>query len=178
VDGVTLPFRSGPSEDIQDMAEYLVDVDVRLGMLLAPDEHRGGESDQSSRGGTSIPLPPGISKRVSHQTQTLSKNKAMALICEGESDTWTALSYSFAAVGSPGARNFKAAWVEGFRGLQDAKGRSRVYLVLDADKAGAEGSRVIGPSTCTAASPYIPVFSGRRSTRRSPPLIFSVPTRR
>jgi hypothetical protein len=27
VGGVALPFRSGPSEDIQDMAEYLVDVD-------------------------------------------------------------------------------------------------------------------------------------------------------
>jgi hypothetical protein len=26
------------------------------------------------------------------------------LICEGESDTWTALSYGFAAVGSPGAK--------------------------------------------------------------------------
>ena len=65
------------------------------------------------------------------------------LICEGESDTWTALSYGFAAVGSPGAKGFKAAWVESFRGLQDAGGRSRVYLVVDADKAGEEGERVI-----------------------------------
>lgn len=65
------------------------------------------------------------------------------LICEGESDTWTALSHGFAAVGSPGAKNFKPAWVEGFRGIEDADGRSRVYLVLDADKAGDDGSRVI-----------------------------------
>lgn len=65
------------------------------------------------------------------------------LICEGESDTWTALSYGFAAVGSPGAKGFKAAWTEGFRGLQDADGRSRAYLVMDADKAGVEGSRII-----------------------------------
>jgi hypothetical protein len=35
VDGVALPFRSGPSEDIQDMAEHLVGVDVRLGDQLA-----------------------------------------------------------------------------------------------------------------------------------------------
>jgi hypothetical protein len=35
VDGVALPFCSGPSEDIQDMAEYLVAVDVRLGDQLA-----------------------------------------------------------------------------------------------------------------------------------------------
>ena len=65
------------------------------------------------------------------------------LICEGESDTWTALSHGFAAVGVPGARNFKAAWVEDFRAFMDTDGRSRVYLVLDADKAGQEGSRII-----------------------------------
>lgn len=35
VGGVALPFRSGPSEDIQDMAECLVGVDVRLGDQLA-----------------------------------------------------------------------------------------------------------------------------------------------
>jgi len=65
------------------------------------------------------------------------------LICEGESDTWTALSYGFPAVGAPGARGFKAAWVEAFRGIEDAAGRSMVYLVMDADKAGEEGSRII-----------------------------------
>jgi DNA primase len=65
------------------------------------------------------------------------------LICEGESDTWTALSYGFSAVGSPGARSFKASWVESFWGLHDADGRSTVYLVLDADKAGGEGELVI-----------------------------------
>jgi len=36
-------------------------------------------------------------------------------VCEGESDTWTALAAGDAAVGSPGAKNFKAAWVEGVR---------------------------------------------------------------
>ena len=65
------------------------------------------------------------------------------LICEGESDTWTALSYGFAAVGSPGARSFKAAWVEAFRPFVDADGRSRVILALDVDKAGTDGSRII-----------------------------------
>lgn len=65
------------------------------------------------------------------------------LICEGESDTWTALSYGFAAVGSPGAKGFKSSWVESFRGIEDGDGRSRVYLVMDADKAGKEGELVI-----------------------------------
>ncbi len=75
------------------------------------------------------------------------------LVCEGESDTWTALSYGFAAVGSPGAKGFKAAWVESFRGIKDAAGRSKVYLVLDADKAGGEGSLVIADMFLKAGLP-------------------------
>lgn len=74
------------------------------------------------------------------------------LVCEGESDTWTALSYGFAAVGSPGARNFKAAWVEGFRAFQ-SDGRSRVYLVPDADAAGTAGSRIIADLFLKAGLP-------------------------
>jgi hypothetical protein len=75
------------------------------------------------------------------------------LICEGESDTWTALSYGFAAVGSPGAKGFKVAWVEDFRGLRDVDGRSTVYLVMDADKAGKEGELVIAGLFKTAGLP-------------------------
>jgi DNA primase len=75
------------------------------------------------------------------------------LICEGESDTWTALSHGYAAVGSPGAKAFKAAWVENFRGLEDADGRSRVYLVLGADKAGDEGYRTIADLFLKAGLP-------------------------
>ena len=65
------------------------------------------------------------------------------LICEGESDTWTALTHGYAAVGSPGARAFKQEWVGLFRDCQDKAGRSTVYLVPDADKGGEEGSRII-----------------------------------
>ena len=89
------------------------------------------------------------------------------LVCEGESDTWTALSYGFAAVGSPGSKGFKAAWVEGFRGLQDADGRSTVYLVMDADKAGAEGSLDIADLFLKAGLPVplrIVVPSGKDLT--------------
>jgi len=75
------------------------------------------------------------------------------LICEGESDTWTALSYGFAAVGSPGAKGFKAAWVESFRGIEDVAERSTVYLVMDADKAGGEGERVIADMFLKAGLP-------------------------
>ena len=74
------------------------------------------------------------------------------LVCEGESDTWTALSYGFAAVGSPGARQFKPGWVEGFRAFQ-SDGRSRVYLVPDADAAGAAGERTIADLFLKAGLP-------------------------
>lgn len=65
------------------------------------------------------------------------------LVCEGESDTWSALAAGFAAVGTPGARNFKEVWTEDFRPFVDPDGRSKVYLSLDADKAGKEGARII-----------------------------------
>jgi len=78
-----------------------------------------------------------------YNVDALAGNPDKVLICEGESDTWTALSNGFAVVGTPGAKNFKAAWVEDFRGFIDADDRSRVYLALDKDTAGAEGSRVI-----------------------------------
>jgi DNA primase len=58
------------------------------------------------------------------------------LICEGETDTLTALTHGYDAVGIPGWSAFKAAWLEGFRG-------KAVYLVLDADAAGDRGVRDI-----------------------------------
>jgi hypothetical protein len=42
----------------------------KLGELLAATVARGGKSDRSSRGGTSNPLPSGITKKESHQAQT------------------------------------------------------------------------------------------------------------
>ena len=50
-------------------------------------------------------------------------------------------------------KGFKEAWVEVFRGLQDAGGRSTVYLVMDADKAGSEGSLVIADMFLKAGLP-------------------------
>jgi DNA primase len=88
-----------------------------------------------------------------YNVDALNAQPERVLICEGESDTWTALSYGFAAVGSPGAKGFKEAWVESFRGIEDAAGRSKVYLVLDADKAGGEGSLVIADMFLKAGLP-------------------------
>ena len=46
---------------------------MRLGELLAVDgERRGGSSTE----GTSLPLPRGVSKKVSHQAKTLSTHRA------------------------------------------------------------------------------------------------------
>ena len=58
---------------------------------------------------------PGIMTDGRDHLDALKGQPDKVLVCEGESDTWAALSYGFAAVGSPGAKNFKAAWVEGFR---------------------------------------------------------------
>jgi len=88
-----------------------------------------------------------------YNADALKDQPERVLICEGESDTWSALSAGYAAVGSPGAKGFKAAWVESFRGIQNADGRSSVYLVLDADKAGGEGSRVIADLFLKAGLP-------------------------
>ncbi len=75
------------------------------------------------------------------------------LVCEGESDTWAALSAGNAAVGTPGANNFKPAWVELFRGLVDADGRSAVFLALDADPAGDRGAAYIADLFLKAGLP-------------------------
>jgi len=39
------------------------------------------------------------------------------LICEGESDTWAAVSAGYTAVGSPGAKLFKPEWTRSFHGF-------------------------------------------------------------
>ena len=67
-------------------------------------------------------------------------------ICEGESDTWAALTFGEAAVGSPGAGDFKPEWVEAFRGLE-------VQLVPDRDKAGKQGARTIADLFIKAGLP-------------------------
>lgn len=75
------------------------------------------------------------------------------LVCEGESDTWSALSAGFAAVGIPGANNFKAEWVELFRGLMDADGRSAVFLAFDPDPAGDRGATYVADLFLKAGLP-------------------------
>jgi len=54
------------------------------------------------------------------------------LVCEGESDTLTALACGQAAVGIPGASAFKPEWAPLFRGLD-------VILAFDADEKGRKG---------------------------------------
>jgi hypothetical protein len=60
--------------DAQDMADILLDAEVRMGEIL---DSRPAEVVRSSQGGTSKPLPPEITKKQSHQAQTLSKNKSI-----------------------------------------------------------------------------------------------------
>lgn len=103
-------------------------------------------------------------------------------VCEGESDTWAALTAGKAAVGSPGAGSFKPEWVELFRKFaapvavdeeraaileheahlsreaaerQAAVGpvRSTVFLVLDADQAGQNGADQVAGMFTAAGLP-------------------------
>lgn len=80
---------------------------------------------------------------VMYNADALSAGAGRVIICEGESDTWTALTAGFPAVGIPGAKSFKPEWIESFRPFVAADGRSLVYLALDSDKAGTEGATVI-----------------------------------
>lgn len=57
---------------------------------------------------------------------------SQVLICEGETDTLTAATYDFAAVGTPGWGHFKIEWAGLFTG-------KATFLVLDADDAGDRG---------------------------------------
>lgn len=60
--------------DAQDMAEILLDAEVRLGEILEKMEpkHPIGFAEGNRKS-----LPPDISKKQSHQAQTLSRNKAV-----------------------------------------------------------------------------------------------------
>jgi hypothetical protein len=51
------------------MANYMLDIDVRLGELLAAIPNKKASSGEGTRS-----LPPGVSKAVSHQAQTLAAN--------------------------------------------------------------------------------------------------------
>lgn len=126
-----------------------------------------------------------------YNVDALAAQPDKVLICEGESDTWTALSCGFPAVGVPGAGSFKDAWVSLFAGfvtagsvdeeraaiseidgglskkaadLAASRGlRSTVYLALDADKAGGDGSRIIADLFLKAGLPIplkLPIPAG------------------
>jgi len=58
------------------------------------------------------------------------------LICEGESDTLTALTNGYDAIGIPGWNHFKPEWIGFFRGKD-------VFLVMDSDSAGDDGVAAI-----------------------------------
>lgn len=100
-----------------------------------------------------------------YNVDALKDKPARVAICEGESDTWAALSAGWAAVGSPGARDFKPAWAELFKDLKTPDGESLVYLVPDNDAAGAEGARIIADYFLKAGLPLplqIPLPAGKK----------------
>lgn len=98
-----------------------------------------------------------------YNVDALKTSPDRVLICEGETDTLAALSAGWAAVGTPGAKKFSPGWADLFRPFQDDTGRSTVFLGLDGDAAGAEGSRTIARLFSTAGLPLplrLPVPEG------------------
>ena len=57
-------------EDAQDLGDYMLDIDVRLGELLSSSVKAGSPIVNPGK-----QLPPGISRLVSHQAQTLSQHR-------------------------------------------------------------------------------------------------------
>jgi hypothetical protein len=88
-----------------------------------------------------------------YNIDTLKTKPPKVYICEGESDTWAALTFGHAAVGSPGAGDFKPEWVEAFRDFQTPDGTSTVFLVPDQDRAGQEGARMVADLFLKAGLP-------------------------
>jgi len=100
-----------------------------------------------------------------YNVDAIKAQPARIAICEGESDTWAALSAGWSAVGSPGARDFKPAWAELFRDMKTPDGESLVYLLSDNDAAGAEGARIIADYFLQAGLPLplrIPLPAGEK----------------
>ena len=88
-----------------------------------------------------------------YNVDVLKRHLDRVMVCEGESDTWMALSVGWPAVGTPGAKQFRETWVESFRGIVDEKGRSLVFLAMDADDAGIAGTRIISDVFLKAGLP-------------------------
>jgi len=63
-------------QDAQDVAALVLDAEMKLGEMRA--DITGGKpsgSPRGSQGGTSKPLPPDITKKESHQAQTLVRHR-------------------------------------------------------------------------------------------------------
>jgi hypothetical protein len=65
--------REAALDDAQKVAEVVVEAEKKMGELLAATVTQGGKSNRSPRGGTSNPLPSGISRKESHRAQTLAR---------------------------------------------------------------------------------------------------------
>ncbi len=98
-------------------------------------------------------LNPGTRVPCLYNVDVLGELPAKILICEGETDTLSALSHGYEAVGIPGWTHFKKEWVGLFRDFRTEEGRSIVHLVLDADKAGEEGTKNIARMFLSAGIP-------------------------
>jgi len=106
-------------------------------------EEGGAKRVRAIKARATVPVPDGVSKYLCtsgtipflYNAEVLDSADRV-FICEGEIDTLTLETHGYQAVGVPGWGGFKAGWAELFTGKE-------VFLVLDADAAGARGARSI-----------------------------------
>lgn len=73
--GMAIEAKEAALFDAQDMADILLDAEMKLGGILNDQTSRGGSMD--GKRGSEPSLPPDITHKVSHQAQTLSRNAAV-----------------------------------------------------------------------------------------------------
>lgn len=73
--GLSKDVYNAKLNEAQKVGAQVLEAKVKIGELLDENNHRGGKSDRSAKGGTSNPLPRGIDKKQSHQYQELYRHQ-------------------------------------------------------------------------------------------------------
>jgi hypothetical protein len=80
---MALAAKEAALQDTQDIADILLDAEVKLGEMLKRIEPKRDKQGSNQR--TSLPsLPPGINKKQSHEAQKLSKNPELVAAVKKE----------------------------------------------------------------------------------------------
>lgn len=77
------------------------------------------------------------------------------MVCEGETDVWSALSAGYSAVGVPGAGTIKTEWTKALAGC--SRGGTGIFVAFDSDAAGQKGAQklIAGILAAKGVSPHV-----------------------